>query len=105
MPITKMTRDGALHWLNVRVGKEASVVLSMNRGGWSIQPVVVRGLLRRAAEHGDELHETYEVGDDGVLNLSEMPDDAFWLFQARRAEQQLRVHVDEHAGIGIAFHP
>jgi hypothetical protein len=43
----------------------------------------------------------YTVGDDGALDLSELPDDAFSLRQAPRAREELQVLVGEHAGIGI----
>ena len=43
-----------------------------------------RGVLQHVGpgltpEHGDELAGAYSVGDDGVLDVSELPDDAFAL--------------------------
>jgi len=55
----------------------------------------------KTAEHGDELAGTYSVGDDGALDLSELPDGAFSLRQPPRGLEELQVLVGEHAGIGI----
>jgi hypothetical protein len=104
--IQEIDRDQALMWLNDRIGKVVSVALSVDRGGWSIHPIEVSGALKHVepgltAEHGDELAGMYTVGDEGGLDLSELPDDAFSLREAPRALDELQVLVGEHAGIGI----
>jgi hypothetical protein len=105
--ITQMNRNDALMWLNDRQGKNVKVVLSVDRGGWSIYPIELEGALKHTstpgltAEHGEELAGTYKVGYDGGLDLTELPDDAFSLRQTGSRYEELRVSVGEHAGIGI----
>jgi hypothetical protein len=55
-----MTRDEALMWLNDRIGNRVTMMLSVDRGRWSIHPLEVIGELKHhgpglTPEHGDEL--------------------------------------------------
>lgn len=95
-------------WLNDRVEQEKTVrlVLSVDRGGWSASPFELTGQLKHVgpgltAEHGDELVGTYTVGEEGGLDLTEMPDEAFSLRAGARQTEELRIDVGEHAGIGV----
>jgi hypothetical protein len=97
--IRQTTRDEALRWLNDRVGN-VTVTLSIDRGGWSIRPLASIGVLKHLGVHGGELAGTYTVGDEAGLNLSEVREDAFSIWEGAQHEE-LRIGVGEHAGIGI----
>jgi hypothetical protein len=98
--IRQTTRDEALGWLNDRIGKSVTLALSVDRGGWSIRPFAFIGVLKHLGEPGDGLAGAYTVGDDAGLNLSEIREDAFSIWEGAQHEE-LRIGVGEHAGIGI----
>ena len=104
--VEQMERDKALMWLNDHVGKTVRVALSVDHDGWSAGLIDLTGLLKHVgpgltAEHGDELVGTYTVGDEGGLDLTELPDDEFSLLSGPRRREELRIDVGENAGIGI----
>jgi hypothetical protein len=98
--IRPTTRDEALRWLNDRVGKSVTLALSTDRGGWSIRPFAFIGVLKPLRAHGEDLPGAYTVGDDAGLNLSEVREDAFSIWEGGQHEE-LRIHIGEHAGLGI----
>jgi hypothetical protein len=98
--IKPTTRDEALRWLNDRVGRSVTLALSVDRGGWSIRPFAFIGVLKHLRAHGEDLAGAYTVGDDAGLNLSEVREDAFSIWEGGHHEE-LRIHIGEHAGLGI----
>jgi hypothetical protein len=104
--VKQITRNDALMWLNDRVGTNATVTLSVDRGGWNALLIEMNGELKHAgpgmtAEHGDELTGLYEIRDGRGLDLSEMPDDAFSIRETRRGLEELQVLLADHVGIGV----
>jgi hypothetical protein len=80
----RATRDQALGWLDVRLGREVHAWLSVDLGEWTGSPLSMFGHLHHWREVNprpavrsldlEAIEETYTVGSELTIDFNDLPD-------------------------------